>query len=109
MSTPAYWYRIVDGRYAPASDEWGMPVGAGQVYVSVLEYRVMRETAKGVRLDNGRFVLRDARKRFACPTVEEAVESYLARKYRQLYLLNKTVEQVEVALALLPLSIVQHQ
>jgi hypothetical protein len=98
--TDTLWYRVVDGRYAPPLDEWEYPVGQGRVYVSIHEYRVTRETPKGVWLDNGRFVLRDARKRWACPTRDEAVESFLARKRRQLRLLNSTVSQVEQAVTM---------
>jgi hypothetical protein len=48
--------------------------------------RVIRETAKGVWLDDWsvpRFVLKDARKRFAYPTIELARKSFLIRKRHQ--------------------------
>jgi hypothetical protein len=91
------WYRVQDGRYAPASDEWGHPVGRGCAFVHVLEFPVLRETEKGVWLDahgGRRFVLRDARKRFACPTPAEAWESWRARKRKQLRILESQVSHV---------------
>jgi hypothetical protein len=44
-----------------------------------------------------RFVLDTGRKRFAYPTKEEAKESFLARKRRQLFILKAQVENVELA------------
>ena len=86
-------------------DEWESLLGPGRVYVSVHEYRVVKVTPHGVRLDNGRFVLRDARKRFACPTIEEAVESFMARKSRQMGILHRQIEQIEEAIAMLPAKV----
>ena len=99
-----HWYRVVDGRYAPMLDEWERPIGNGRSYVSVHEYPVLRETPKGVWLEgcgfygSPRFVLRDARKRYACPTEEEAWESFRARKNRQLRILRAQVRHVEEVL-----------
>ncbi len=49
---------------------------------------MVRHTPCGVQLDWGpdetRFVLESAHKRFACPTIEEARVSFLARKKKQL-------------------------
>jgi hypothetical protein len=45
--------------------------------------RVEKRTPKGWRLEGGRFVLESARKRWACPTVDEAFASFDARKRRQ--------------------------
>jgi len=103
MNDPT-WYRVHDGRYAPALDEWGESVRGGRSYVSTVPFRVLRETPKGVWLEDGgafggkRFVLRDARKRFACPTQEEALESFRARKQRQLKILQAQVRHVETVL-----------
>lgn len=51
------------------------------------EIPVARETAKCVVLDEygkTRFVLKDARKRYAYPTKELALDSYIIRKQRQI-------------------------
>jgi hypothetical protein len=92
------WYRVVDFRYAPTLDEWDRPQGDGQSALKVSEYLVVRHTERGVWLHldgwGRRFVLRDARKRFACPTLKEAWESFRARKERQLRLLTAQIAHV---------------
>lgn len=95
------WFRIEDGRWAPPLDEWERPIGSGTSYVHLYAYRVAKETPCGVWLDTfagRRFVLRDARKRWACPTKEEALESFRARKERQLKILRAQVRHVEECL-----------
>mgnify|MGYP001001417213 CR=1 FL=1 len=68
---PVYWYRFVD-----SDQEWSR---------DPYEYRfpVVRYTRKCVVLNwygKDKFVLLDARKRFAYPTRELAMESYIRRK-----------------------------
>lgn len=82
-----YWYRY-DSH--PRTD------GAT---VNLNSYQVTKETPKGVWLEGRRFVLRGARKRFACPTVEEAAESFVARKRRQINILRAQLRHAEAALA----------
>jgi len=104
----AEWFRIVDGRYAAPLDELDRPMGEGQTYVTLYRYRVLKETPCGAWLEDGccingrRFVLRDARKRYACPTLDEAVASFRARKKQQLRILTNRVRRVHEALGLLP-------
>lgn len=62
-------------------------------FISLDAYPVLRETAKGVWLWDRdevrqRFVLREGKKQWACPTVNDALASFLARKRRQLSLLR---------------------
>lgn len=90
-----YWYRYEDRRYASAYGD-----GPGEVRVVLQEFRVRKVTPKGVRLDNDRFVATAARKRFACPTKAEAMESFLARKKRQRAILSAQLRNVEKALKL---------
>jgi hypothetical protein len=86
-------------------DEWDRPLGDGRSYVQVHRFRVVKETPKGVWLEGAgrfgqdRFVLRDARKRFACPSVEEAWESWRSRKQRQLRLLRLQIAHIEEVLS----------
>lgn len=104
---PETWYRITDGCYA-TMDEFDSPVGGGRVYVSTHAYPVTRRTPRGVWLDcHGvpRFVLANARKRFACPTREEAMASFRARKQRQVTLLRNQLRRVEQALWLADLGV----
>lgn len=103
------WYRVEERHYAAPPDEWGDRQGIGRVEVVVLSYEVEKETPKGVWLrrqygttgwtdTEKHFVLRDARKRLACPTVEEAYESFFARKTRQIRILNAQAAKAERAL-----------
>ena len=103
MSEPAVWYRVEDGRYSGAN-EFDEPYDAGP-WVHCREIEVLRETPKGVWIPGGRvgpqrFVLRDARKRYACPTEAEAWESWRARKARQARILRAQLAHVEEALRL---------
>ena len=87
--SPEVWYRCEDIRYSSGTDEWGDPLpGPGRLEIRLYEYTVLRHTPKGVWINGGyssrgRFVLRDANKRYACPTIEEARVSFLARKRRE--------------------------
>jgi hypothetical protein len=84
-----YWFRLEDQRYAASLDEFDEPIGRGRLVVHVRKFKVVRHTPKGVWLIGGsyggdpRFVLRGARRRFACQTLDEAKESFEARKSKQ--------------------------
>lgn len=97
------WYRYDDIRYAAPLDEYENPMGPGRVAVELRSYQVQRVTPKGVWLSryygSPRFVRLSARKRFAYPTPEEALASFMARKLRQLSILHAQAENVEQALA----------
>ena len=93
------WYRFVDIQWAPPVDEWDNIIGVGKLTVELYRWHVEKHTPKGVRLEGGKFVLRDARKRWACPTIEEALESFKARKKRQIKIHQATVRRAEKALA----------
>ncbi len=98
MST--HWYRFEDVVYAPMLSEYDEWVGPGRLVVVLRRYRVVKVTPCGVWLDIGRFVKTAARKRFACPTEAEARESFLARKQRQLSILQAQASRVERAIAM---------
>jgi hypothetical protein len=80
------WYRVEDG----SEQNW------------VREFHVVKVTPCGVRLSDGfgapRMVLDGARKRYACPTRKEAMESFICRKRRQLKILRAQIQRVERAL-----------
>jgi hypothetical protein len=98
------WYRIEDFRTAGPADEYGEPTYTSAPEIRLHEYVVRQVTPKGVRIcwklnnyvDGGhyRFVLLNARKRFACPTIKEALESFLARKKRQCGILQNQLQHV---------------
>lgn len=102
-----YWYRLEEQRYAPPLDEYDEPVGRGQLVVHVCKLKVLRHTPKGAWLvglqygeGNPRFVLREGKKRFACPTLEDATASFLKRKERHARILRAQLETVEEASAM---------
>lgn len=110
------WYRFENQRYAPPVDEWGDPIwGArGEHKVHRRVFKVVGVTPKGVWLTftygkdhfafderDKRFVLLEARKRYACPTIEEAKESFIARKTRQARIYRARMEDAEEAIRII--------
>jgi len=90
MSDDEYWYRYDGICYAPIPDEFGECYGIGDRVLRRTRYLVLKHTPKGVWIEysgrwhtDKRFILREANKRFACPTPKEALESFLARKIRE--------------------------
>lgn len=101
--TDGVLYRYEETHYAPPADEMGDPgYGEGSTEVSLREYRIVRRTPRGCWIDlgcgNERFVLAKARKRFACPTEEEAQVSFIARKHAQIRVYNACIRRTERAL-----------
>ena len=68
-------------------------------------YPVVKSTLKGVWIDvwgKKKFILNDARKQWASPSPEKALESYQARKRRQIGILEHQLNRAKIALTLLP-------
>lgn len=105
------WYRLEDRRYSVA-DEYGDHAYTSYD-VQCLEFWVIKRTPKGVwlkqkygpnpptvdsdylqRVDK-RFQLLESLKRFACPTLAEAIESYKARKKKQISIYTARVKSAE--------------
>jgi len=83
-----YRYRVID--------PWtsgGMPI--------VTRHLVERKTPKGAFLADGRYVLDGAGKRWAHETEALALQSYRARKARQIVLARAAIRKAEAALAAL--------
>lgn len=102
----AYWYRFEDRRYANAPDEYGESHGS-HIQVHLRRYEVLRETPTGVWLrisslsaSDKRFARRECYRRFACPTVAEALASYQARKRKQISIYQNRIEGAREALAM---------
>lgn len=78
-------------------------------YVYVQEYIVAKHTPKGVWIylvgshfpQCKKFILTDARKHFACPTIEEARLSFIARQERRIKLLTEQLLRTNKALKLI--------
>lgn len=97
------WYRYEDMRWAPPLNEFDEPVGSGRSDIRLLEFEVLKHTPKGVWVgswSNKRFVLTSARKRYACPTKQEALDSFIARKKRQQTILRNQLQHVKTVLAM---------
>ena len=95
-------YRYEDVMYASMLDEYDEPLGPGRLSIVLREYSIIKRTPKGtwIYTGNRRFVLNEGRKRFALPTKELAMESFLARKRRQLSIHRHAVARAEKAIAL---------
>ena len=95
MSGEEYWYRLVDG-------DWSY---VGDIYIE--RYEVLRHTPCGVWIayDDGygmgeKFVLQPSgtARRFAYPTMEQALMSYRYRKLRQVQHKRAELERAEAQL-----------
>ena len=101
-------YRYEDRVYASMLDEDDRTI-PGTTKIDLREFPIIKWTPKGAWIDVGlgvghredqKFVLLTARKRYACLTLEEAMESFKYRKKRQIKKLNAQLRQAEKALAL---------
>lgn len=94
------WYRVEDYMVASTLDEYETPMGPGHVELRVLKFQIVKVTPKGVRLDVEKVVLDHWNKKYACPTLELAVESFMARKRRQIAINNSRVKNAKEAILL---------
>lgn len=95
------WYRYEERRYGVAN-EFDDLVGS-YVQLELIELTVTKLTPKGVwltRFMTPRFVLLAANKRYAQPTKQAALESILARKARQIRILESQTKQAREVTAL---------
>lgn len=78
-------------------------IDANDIAIRLSKYEVTKHTQKGVWIEYGfekdKFILEKARKHFACSTISEAKLSFLARKRRQLELLEAQAEDTRLVLA----------
>lgn len=104
------YYRYEE--YATASaDEWGdYDPRSRRINVRLRSYRVVKKTPKGAWVAESygpliwsgkpRFVLDESTKRFACPTLAEALDSFMARKRKQIRLMSRRIDDAEEAMRL---------
>jgi len=101
------WYRAVERKhYTGGGVEVDGSYSASyfsHATVEFEEFEVVKVTPKGVRIRDhrywrDRFVRLEATKRFACPTKEEALVSFRARKLRQLSILRSQARVIESAM-----------
>lgn len=118
MAIGDIWFRIEDHRVGTGYvDVYGDYVSTGTEGRARLRYfRVERETPKGVWLrqiygetyepddfissDRPRFVLRESNKRYACPTKEEALASFEARKRKHTHILATRIDLINESVRL---------
>jgi hypothetical protein len=103
------WYRVEDRTYSTCSiDAAGSEQYGTAVTIRTLKFPVLKLTPRGAWLDTGagskRFALREAQRRYACPTLEEARESFRARKQAQIRILREQIERIDYALGLLSME-----
>lgn len=108
---PILYYRYEDVHYAGGVDEWGDLIrGDGRTAVELREYRVIKETPKGVWIDatwrGQKFIRTNALKHWAVWSKEEALHSFIARKKRQrgIYATrhDRATEAIRIAEKMLP-------
>lgn len=93
-------WRCEARRYSVVIDPEADIFGVTDSELEMRWYYVQRRTPKGAWLAN-RFVLLTARKRWACNTEQEALESFKARKARQIKILTTQLSRAKADLALL--------
>ena len=93
-------YRYQEQSYSNGVDQFDNPLPGYKLKIELHTYRIIRETPKGVWINDygkDRFVLLTAKKKFACRTKEEALESFIARKNRQIGILSAQLEKAKLA------------
>ena len=102
MSEKIYYYRVEETTYSAGCDEWGDPLPGGPTCTNLCKFEVVKRTPQGVWLDIGdidlKLVLNHWNKRYACPTIEEAKASFVARKRRQIRLAESTIARAKEAM-----------
>lgn len=87
------WYRFYEVRYSQGCDEYGDPLpGVGRIVVELMEIPVIKRTPCGAWVgyceSDKKFINLNWNKRYALPTIEEARDSYRARKKREISLME---------------------
>jgi len=112
MTKPEIWYRYIDVAYSTGYDEYTDRSTGSIIEVELREYEVLRRTPKGAWINaspfrsttsvrgiaDEKFVLLSARKRFAHPTKDEAMTSFIARKRAQIRIYEARVKRAKEAL-----------
>jgi hypothetical protein len=96
------WYRYEIVRYSNGVDEFDDPLPGHSIAVQVRDFMVLRHTTKGVWIKtwagDERFVLKNARKRYACPTKQEALDSFIARQRRRISILEAQAKDSRIGI-----------
>ena len=96
-------YRYDDIQYAPPLDEFEYPIGEGRLTVRLSSFVILRRTKCGAwitgPMGEDKFVNLERHKKFACETVESALDSFVARKKAQARIHSKAAARAEKAIA----------
>lgn len=97
-----FLYRFENRLVSAGVDEFDNSLGPPRVSVVLRKLKILKTTPTGfwvqVFFTERRFVKAKAHKRYACPTPEEALESFRARKNRQVSILLAQVARAREAL-----------
>jgi hypothetical protein len=82
---------------------------AAGVEVQVGTYEVLKHTPTGARINDyrsrahgkGRLISRNWNKQWACPTIDEAIKSFVARKTRQILIYEARIRTAKEALQII--------
>lgn len=109
-TTGARVYYRYEERIFGSMDEFNQKINVESGRLILHHFSVIKETPCGVWIKlysdniNGickKFILTNARKKYACPTIEEARESFMARKQRQIIIYKQKLERARIALSLM--------
>jgi hypothetical protein len=92
-------WRCEAKRYSVVVDADREEYGVTPPRLEMQWFQINRRTPKGAWID-GKFVLLSATKRWACPTEDEAIESFKARKRKQISILASKLTLAERELSL---------
>lgn len=104
MPETEYLYRYNDQKCSRGLDMFDEPIQGFNTDIVLSKYKIIKRTPKGAWIstcdwtDDKKFVLLIARKQYACETTEEAKQSFIMRKRRQLEILSTQLEHVKLAL-----------
>lgn len=96
-----FLYRYVDRIVSAGVDEFDNPLGPGKVEIYLRKLPVLKHTPKGTWIDDygrKRFVLSQARKKYAALTIDAAQESFIKRKEAQRRIYLTRASQAAVAI-----------
>lgn len=98
-----YLYRYEEIRWSLGLDEFDNPIQGCRLEVSLSKYEIAKRTPKGAWVyrysftSDKKFVNLSAKKKFACESIEEAKESFLRRKERQIQILSSQLKEAKKA------------
>lgn len=102
-----FLYRYDEVRYSNGIDQWDDPLPGYTLRLELSKYAILKNTPKGAWIDlyshgtDKKFVNLTANKKFACRTEEDAKVSFMARKERQIKILEAQLHQARLALSMI--------